>query len=144
MWYNPIIERLLKSPLQFLISGSIMLITYRGRKSGRQFTTPISYLKVNDTLMTISSRERVWWRNLRNGGDATLRLRGSEVAARADVIEDRVHVAQALLGYFRHAPGRSKSFGVKLNAEGTPEMAAIQRLAEEKVVVKFTPDKPDA
>jgi hypothetical protein len=35
---------LLRSPLHGLVSGRIMLLTVTGRRSGRLFTVPVSYL----------------------------------------------------------------------------------------------------
>ena len=42
--YNPIVAGILRSPLHGVMSKSVMLLTYRGRRSGRIFTTPISYV----------------------------------------------------------------------------------------------------
>ncbi len=39
-----------RSPLHFLVSKSIMLITFTGRKTGNRYTTPISYLPEGDTV----------------------------------------------------------------------------------------------
>ena len=35
---NPIVRLILRSPLHRLVSGSILLITYQGRKSGKTYT----------------------------------------------------------------------------------------------------------
>ena len=37
---NPIMKGLLRSPLHGLMSGSLMLITYAGRKTGKPYTIP--------------------------------------------------------------------------------------------------------
>ena len=67
---------LLRSPLHRLISKSVLLITFTGRKSGKKYTTPITYLRDGDTvLMTTDSP---WWKNLRGGALVTLRIRGRE------------------------------------------------------------------
>ena len=42
---NPIMRTLLRSPLHGLLSDSLMLITYTGRRSQRKFTTPVRYLR---------------------------------------------------------------------------------------------------
>ena len=46
MWFNPMITWLLRSPLHGLVSKSIMLITYKGRKSSKEYTTPVNYLRI--------------------------------------------------------------------------------------------------
>ena len=66
--YNPIIILLLCSPLHSLIDKSMMLITLTGRKSGKKYTFPVSYVRDGDTLLMISQREHTWWKNLRVDG----------------------------------------------------------------------------
>ena len=132
MWFNPIMKTLLKSPLHFFASGNTMLLTYRGNKS---------YLDIDGALYTISSRDRVWWRNLRQGEQVGLRLAGRELTARAVVIEDRHQVSTALGEYLRCAPERARYLGVKIDPSGNPEKNDLKQLADEKVVVKFVRDQ---
>jgi hypothetical protein len=47
---NPVMTALLRSPLHGIASGSIALLHFRGRKSGREFVTPLSYTRENDTV----------------------------------------------------------------------------------------------
>ena len=68
MWFNPIIQWLLRSPLHLMVSKNMMLMTYTGRKSGKIYTTPMNYLAIGEAFYTISTRERRWWRNLRGRG----------------------------------------------------------------------------
>lgn len=70
--YNPVVVRLLRSPLNGLISGSVMLITYTGRRSGERYSITVNYGRDGDDLLVVSPGERVWWRNLRGGATATV------------------------------------------------------------------------
>lgn len=135
MWYNPIMRWLLRSPLHFTVSGNMMLMTYRGRKSGMSYTIPMSYLENGDVLYTISSRDRVWWRNLRGGEDVTLRLKGEDVPARAESIEDQRKVTMALGQYLKNAPERAKYMSVRITPDGIPNDDDVAHLADEKVMV---------
>jgi deazaflavin-dependent oxidoreductase (nitroreductase family) len=135
MWYNPIMRGLLRSPLHFMVSNNMMLMTYTGRKSGKSYTIPMSYLENGDTLYTISSRDRVWWRNLRGGEDVTLTLRGEDIPARAETIEDPTKVANSLRRYLETTPQLARYMDVRLDANGSPNSEDIQRLAEEKIMV---------
>jgi deazaflavin-dependent oxidoreductase (nitroreductase family) len=136
MWYNPIIRLLLRSPLHFFVSKNMMLMTYTGRRSGKPYTTPMSYLAVGDALYTISSRERVWWRNLRGGANVTLRLRGEDIPARAEAIEDQTEVAENLFLYLKTAPQLTRYMNVAIDSDGMPNSEDIARLAHENVVVR--------
>lgn len=136
MWYNPIMRGLLNSPMHFLVSKNMMLMTYKGRKSGKTHTIPMGYLENGDALYTISSRERVWWRNLRGGARVTLRVRGGDVQARAEAIEDERQVANDLCSYFKAAPQLARYMKIGIDADGTPNCEDVRQLAQEKVIVK--------
>ncbi len=86
-WYNPLVTWLLRSPLHGLMSGSTVLVTVAGRKSGRAYTLPISYHQSGDSLTLITRHDKTWWRNVRAGAPVRLWLRGREVAGSAEVIE---------------------------------------------------------
>ena len=59
---------LLRSPLHGLVSGRIMLLTVTGRRSGRSFTVPVSYLRYGENILSFTSGEwSAWWKNLRGG-----------------------------------------------------------------------------
>ena len=137
MWFNPIMKWMLNSPLHSLISSSTMLMTFKGRKSGRIYSTPVNYLEIGDALYTISSRDRVWWRNMREGARVDLRLRGAEVRADAIAIEERGQVEEELSIFLKAAPKRAKYFSVRMSPSGVPEEEDVERLAKEKVVVKM-------
>jgi hypothetical protein len=62
---NPIVAGHLRSPLHGVMSKSVMLLTHRGRRSGRVFTTAVSYVQVGEDLLAMASREHTWWNNLR-------------------------------------------------------------------------------
>jgi hypothetical protein len=40
-WWNTVVTGILNSPLHGLLSGSTMLVTCTGRKSGRAITVPV-------------------------------------------------------------------------------------------------------
>jgi deazaflavin-dependent oxidoreductase (nitroreductase family) len=86
-WYNPLVTWLLRSPLHRLMSGSTVLITVTGRKTGRPYTLPISYHQSGHTLTLLTRRGKTWWRNLQGGAPVRLWLRGQEVSASAEVVE---------------------------------------------------------
>ncbi len=136
MWFNPIIKWLLRSPLHGFVSNNMMLITYTGRKSGKEYTIPINYLRNDSVFITTSFRKRIWWRNLRGGAPVTLRVQGQTLQATAEVIEDDEGVAAGLMAYLQQIPHLSKYFGVKLDADGQPNSANVATSAQDKVIVR--------
>ena len=52
---NPIVRFLLRSPIHGLWSGSLMLITFTGRKTRRFYTTPVRYLQRDGAVWAFTS-----------------------------------------------------------------------------------------
>jgi deazaflavin-dependent oxidoreductase (nitroreductase family) len=100
---NLFVIGLLRSPLHRLASGSLLLITYRGRSSGRRFTIPVMYAEREGTLTIVvghAERKR-WWRNLRGGAEVEVQLRGRRLRGQAEVVGDSGAVERYLARYPR-------------------------------------------
>jgi hypothetical protein len=69
----------MRSPLHWLASRRVALISYTGRRSGRRFTIPVGYeIAGLQVTITVGSPERkVWWRSLTGtGAPVELLIRG--------------------------------------------------------------------
>jgi len=139
MWFNPIVIRVLRSPLHFVLSKSTLVFTLKGRKSGRTITLPANYTVLEPgVLLSTSFRHRTWWRNLRGGAEVSVRLAGQEHVARSLAIEEPVEVAAGLEEILRRRPGWAKAYGVALDERGGPARADCERKAAELVLVRTT------
>ena len=138
MWYNPIMIWILRSPFHKMLSGSIVLLTLTGRKSGRAIEVPVNYIRDGKTLWAVSDRQRVWWRNLTGGAALTVLLARKTKKARGEVILHDKEVVHALTEYFKLAPGLAKYFKVKIDKEGNPDLTDLGAAARSRVVVKIT------
>lgn len=136
-WYNPIVRFMLKSPLHPLMSGSTMLVTYTGRKSGKQYKLPVSYLRQDNMLTTISDRSRTWWRNLRGGAKVKLLVKGKHLEAVGEAVEIPAAVSEGLRDYLLLAPQFARYFKIALDEEGKPDKRDLEREAERDVLIKF-------
>ena len=88
---NPAMRALLRSPAHRFASGRLALITYRGRRSGREYTIPVLYRDKGDqvTIGVGWPDRKVWWRNLTGeGGPVTMVVRGKEVRGQAVATRD--------------------------------------------------------
>jgi hypothetical protein len=69
------------SRLGGLVNRNIAMLTYNGRRSGKQFSIPVAYRRNGDEVVVgVNLPEaKTWWRNFAgNGGPLTLRLDGNE------------------------------------------------------------------
>ena len=102
---NPFVRVILHSPLHGLLSGSLLLVTYTGRRSGRTFTIPVMFAEVGADLVVYvgGSREKVWWRNLRGGAPVQVRRQGRKLAGTATVVVGDPELRERYLARFPRA-----------------------------------------
>jgi len=137
MWFNPMMIWLLKSPFHGMISRGTMLVSVKGRKSGKIISTPTNYLRDGNTLWVISWRDRKWWRNLRGDAVVRLRLAGKDKTGCGHVIEDDKAVAQSLVAYYKKVPQYAKYLDVGLDSNNEPLFADCERAAQKTVMVRI-------
>jgi hypothetical protein len=79
---NPVVRRVLDSRAHRLLSGRLLVLAYRGRRSGRELRIPLRYAETGDgafVAVAVRPERKQWWRSFSSGGPATLTLRGKEV-----------------------------------------------------------------
>jgi len=131
---NDFVKFFLRTPL-YVFMGNTMLITVTGCKTGKKYTTPVGFYQDGNNLWIISSRERTWWRNVRDGAEVDLRIRGKDLNGFAEAILDEEDVAVQVIEYIRHIPMAAKGLGIRVeNGKPHPEDAA--RLAKERMIVR--------
>lgn len=96
---NKVVRPLLASRFHKPLSGRLMLLTYKGHRTGRQFTVPIGYFDWDSGTVLAMSSQLGWIPSMREGPAVRLRIRGQDHAAVPTVVEDPEEVA-ALLGEF--------------------------------------------
>lgn len=134
---NPLMALLLRSPLHFVVSGSLLLITFVGKRSGRSYTTPLRYVRDGATVRCFSSRSTRWWRNLVDGAEVRLRIRGVDGRYQASVIlDDPSRIEELLKAYLAQYPQDAAYHEVKLNKDGAPNAEDLARAVAAAVVVE--------
>ena len=135
--YNPIVVAILRSPLHGVMSKTVMLLIYRGRRSGRVITTPISYVRDGQDLLAVASRDHAWWKNLRGGASVGVRLRGRKLNGTGWALEGETG-EEGLLRLLRGVPAYRRHWGVELDEGGRPkDPAALARIARENALVRM-------
>jgi hypothetical protein len=86
---NPVVRGLLRSPAHRLVSGSVLLLTYTGRRSGVRRELPVMYAMLGDRFVVVAGQPdtKTWWRNF--AGDvrpATVTVAGRHNSCRARLL----------------------------------------------------------
>lgn len=136
-WLNRIMIGLLRSPLHRLVSGSILLITFSGRKSGKLYTTPISYSRQGEAIIAFT--HGAWWKNLRGGALVTLGLQGNVVQGDAEAIAAEPEVILPYLRtHLRQVTRDARFYAVKVDAKGQLNEADLIQAAHHSVLLRIT------
>jgi hypothetical protein len=122
MWFrnrlvNPVVRWLLRSPLHPLLSRSLVILSYQGRKTGRWRSLPCMYARDGQDLNVIPGQpdRKVWWRNLRQPTQVRLRLQGRDREGTATASSDPETVAAGLRHYLARYPKTAKPLRVRLD-----------------------------
>jgi deazaflavin-dependent oxidoreductase (nitroreductase family) len=141
---NPLISLVLRTPLHWLLSPGVMLITVTGRRSGRRYTIPVGYQRYDETLTVMVSEapRKTWWRNYREPGLAEILLRGRNLPARAEVVapgseEFRSRCQRTL----ERMPWLGRVFGIEYDRSRGLDDDQVKQLAEHNAVVRITFDE---
>ena len=129
---NPVMRRLLRSPLHGLVSRDIAILHFTGRKSGRALNTPLSYVKDGRKVLFLSSQNTGWWKNFR-GGESPV---GTAVLMEGDSEALRDGVRRFLSALPRDAI----VYGIKLDKSKRPTESSLAKAAHRLVVVEVALD----
>ncbi len=130
---NPLLARLLRSSLHPVVSGSLLLLTVTGRRTGTEYTFPVGYERRGDRLF-VTTHHTNWWRNVREDATVEVVLRGERRRGRARVVTDPDEVAGYLADAIdRHGRRYATRLGVRLTDEGLPTHDRLRDVAAEEI-----------
>ncbi len=134
-----IVSLILRSPLHRMLSDTLLLLTFTGRRTGKTYTIPVGYTREGGTLTLFT--DHAWWRNLRGDGGVpvTVRLAGHPVAGRAEAIPDPAvvaHIAAGLVTRFGAKEAGSR-MGLALDDATPPSPDVLAAALRGHVVVQI-------
>ncbi len=139
---NPVMTALLRSPLHGIASGTIALLHFRGRKSGREFVTPLSYVREDSTVCFLSAHSTRWWMNLREEGvPVSIEIARETYTGKARLWDgDSEQLRERVRCFLSALPRDAKVYGIKLDESRRPVEASLAKAAPELVFVEVELD----
>jgi hypothetical protein len=140
---NPVLGTLLRTPLAGPARRQLMVLHFTGRKSGREFSIPVSAHVIDGDLYALAGA--AWKANFRDGASAQVVYDGKTTAMRGELIKDRALLSDLYLRCAQsYGAGRAqRMMGLKFRDPRVPDRAefaeAIERL--KLGAVRFTPEK---
>jgi hypothetical protein len=135
---NPVVKFILSSPLHGLMSRNTVILEFKGRKSGRIYTTPVSYRATNGHLHCFTDKANKWWRNLQGGDDVRITLRGRKMTGKPSVRADgSAPVQTALHDLLVASPRDAAHAEVAFDADGRPVASDVARASKGLVFISI-------
>ena len=131
-WSNPVTRWMLAGPLHVVMSRRLLLVAFTGRKTGRSYMTPVSYVLDGERLLVPGGG--AWWKNLR-GAPVRVRLRGAWRSVTPEVIREPQAVSETLGRMMAANPALSVFTGIRRGADGLPAAASVERARRRGFVV---------
>jgi deazaflavin-dependent oxidoreductase (nitroreductase family) len=127
---------LLRHNLMGAMGDEIMVITVTGRKSGKQYSTPIGYLRDGESIIALTNGGLAnWYKNVLSIGRASLEIKGKPIPVCAEPIADQAERERIFEIYKRE---RARNFRILF---GVPRDSSAEELAKAlatRVLVRFT------
>jgi deazaflavin-dependent oxidoreductase (nitroreductase family) len=105
---NPVLSVLLRSPAHRLLSGSVLLLEYSGRRTGRRYGLPVMYASSGDGFVVMAGQpaDKTWWRNFgRDPQPVAVTVDGKRTLCRARLLDaSSDEHRQAVEAYQRRFP----------------------------------------
>ena len=100
MWLfiNFVVVSISRSLFHPLISKSILVLKFQGRKTGKKYLIPVSYCEYSkQQLVCVTDRPNIWWRNLISVDEIEILFRGKMLKASVEVESENDELIKAPL-----------------------------------------------
>ncbi|HEX4831655.1 MAG TPA: nitroreductase/quinone reductase family protein [Trebonia sp.] len=140
---NGFMRTALSLPFPTPIGQRLMLVSLTGRKTGRHYRQPVSYVRHGDALLTPGGGK--WKLNLRPGQPTRLHVNGRDVTAYPELVSDPQTAGDLYAAMAAANPTVTRFSGMQIGPDGRPDP---QRLAGALkygfVIVRWHLSKPGA
>jgi hypothetical protein len=135
------VRGLLRSPLHRIVDDELLLLHVRGRRSGRRYDIPVSYVDLGDAWVVLT--QHGWRANLRGGAVVDVTHHGRRQARRAVLEEEPAAVAGVMSQIIEKVGPRAarRRIGLVIEDGHTPTTAQLTAAVREfgLGVVRLTP-----
>lgn len=135
-WANSLMKWALTTPgFQRMVGQGVALLSFKGRRTGKAYTIPVSYHRQDDIVTIITKRQRRWWHNFESPMEVELRLAGSDHIGKAQIEVDNADTLEFMTDYLSQRPIDAKAYGL---AKDEITREKIARIIPHIVVIRVT------
>ena len=133
---NPVIAALLRSPLHGALSSSTIVLSFKGRKSGKVYTLPVGYYELQSDSLVVIPLHR-WWKNLQGNVPVTVWLKGRKYSGVANAMQGDEATVDALQQIIANSANLMRVYKIQHDANGQPDTNAIRHVAQSLALVRI-------
>jgi hypothetical protein len=139
--FNPVLKSLLHTPFAGPARKQLMVLSFKGRKTGNPYSTPVSAHRIDNQLYAIGGAP--WTRNFRGGAAAEVLFNGKTTSMNGELIDDPASVAD-----LSHRCAESygvktaqRMMGLKFRDQRVPTVEEFKEAAEREhlAAIRLTP-----
>ena len=130
---NLLVRAILRSPLHFVVSNRLLVITVIGRRTGARYVLPVGYVEHEGTLLIGTAGG--WRRNLRGGETVAVLHRGRQRMARAEVVTDEATIVPLYRAILAHNPVHGRYAGIGTEPDGNPRLPELRAALRRGIAV---------
>ena len=136
---NPVMTGLLRSPIHVIASANLCIFSYRGRRSGKPYSTPLSFMQEGSTVRLLSSHNTRWWNNFLDGPtDVEIEIARKTYRGKATTtVDDGDAFRDGVRAFLTAVPRDARVYGIKLDASRRPREEDIATAAGHVVLVEI-------
>jgi hypothetical protein len=138
---NPILRLVLRTPVLGAAVKQLMVVSFNGRKTGKQYAIPLSAHRIDNDLYALTGAP--WKHNFRDGAAAQVLHDGKTTTMHGDLIQDPSVVADL---YRRCSEsygvkGAQRMIGVKFRDQRIPTLEEFTEAVEQNhlAAIRLTP-----
>ena len=130
-------------PVATPLGRSLMLAFITGRRSGKTYRQPLSYVRDDDTLLTPGGGR--WKLNLMPDVPVRIRLRGQDIMASPELISDPDEIGKLLTTMTAANPRAAAFIGIARDPDGQFDRAGLENAVRYGFrIVRWHPAAADA
>ena len=138
---NPLMSVLLRSWLHGVMSSSVLLLSFDGRRTGRRISLPLRYARADGGFVCFTTDDAKWWRNFEEPLAVEVLVAGATIGGVA--LAERVTVGEsldALRWFLQQFPSDAAYHDVSIakGANGVPSEADLARTPKRSVRVRIS------
>jgi deazaflavin-dependent oxidoreductase (nitroreductase family) len=135
---NLIVGLLLVSPVHGFWSKSLLVIGFKGRKTGRSYETPVRYVETGEVIQCFTSKSGKWWRNVAATDRVTLLVRGVESTYQSQlIIDDAERIGAALQRCLSLYPQDAAYHDITMGSDGNPNSDEFENALSNVVLIEL-------